>query len=119
MVAILKVVGIMSCGFLLCLGLSNVASSADKMSDTGSNKTIKGKLLRIEGENYFVKNREDGKELRLHVDNTTIKNAVGYIDGANIIADITDQNHAILILTDQSASTIRRDNILKDLQMPE
>ena len=32
-----------------------------------------GKLLHIEGDNYFVKNREDGKEVRLHVDKTTIK----------------------------------------------
>ena len=29
-----------------------------------------GKLLRNEGDNYFVKNREDGKEVRLHVDKT-------------------------------------------------
>lgn len=63
----------MSCSFLLCLGLANIASSADKVSDTGSNKTLKGKLVRIEGDNYIVKNREDGKELRLHVDKTTIK----------------------------------------------
>ena len=32
-----------------------------------------GKLLRTESDNYFVKNREDGKEVRLHVDKTAIK----------------------------------------------
>jgi hypothetical protein len=26
----------------------------------------KGKLLRFEGDNYFVKNREDGKEVRMN-----------------------------------------------------
>jgi len=31
MVSISKVVGILSCGFLLCLGLSNTASAADEM----------------------------------------------------------------------------------------
>jgi hypothetical protein len=29
MVSISKIVGVLSCGFVLCLGLSNVASSAD------------------------------------------------------------------------------------------
>ncbi len=32
-----------------------------------------GKLLRNEGDNYFVKNREDGKEVRVHAEKTTIK----------------------------------------------
>ena len=63
MLAILKVVGVMSCSFLLCLGLANIASSADTTSDTEPSKAIKGKLLRIEGENYVVKNRADGKEV--------------------------------------------------------
>jgi hypothetical protein len=31
MVSIPKIVGILSCGFLLCLGLSNAASAADEM----------------------------------------------------------------------------------------
>jgi hypothetical protein len=90
MLAILKVVGVMSCSFLLCLGLANIASSADKMSDTEPGKSIKGKLLRIEGDNYIVKNREDGKEVSLHVDKTTIKNAVGFKDGDDkVIATIS------------------------------
>lgn len=47
-----------------------------------------GKLLRIEGANYFVKNREDGKEARLHVDKAMIKDAVGFTERDNIIAEI-------------------------------
>ena len=31
MVSIPKVIGLMSCGFVLCLGLSNTASAADDM----------------------------------------------------------------------------------------
>ena len=31
MVSIPKVIGLMSCGFVLCLGLSNAASAADDM----------------------------------------------------------------------------------------
>lgn len=116
MSAILKVVGVMSCSFLLCLGLANIASSADKMSDMEPSKAIKGKLLRIEGENYYVKNRADGKELRLHVDKTTVKNAVGFSEGDNIVAEVTDGYHVIIILTDQSASTILRDELIKDLK---
>ena len=38
MVSILKVVGLMSCGFLLCLGLSNAASAADEMKAGQSDK---------------------------------------------------------------------------------
>jgi len=32
MVAISKIIGVLSCGFMLCLGLSNVASSADQLN---------------------------------------------------------------------------------------
>lgn len=74
-----------------------------------------GKLLRFEGDKYFLKNREDGKEVRLHVEKATIKDAVGLTEGDNIIAEITDQNHVVVILTDQSQSTILRDRVIKDL----
>ena len=33
---------------------------------------ITGEVLRVEGENYFVKG-QDGKEVRLHTDQTTEK----------------------------------------------
>ena len=72
MVSISKIIGIMLCGFVLCLGLSNVASSADQRNTGQSDKQIftvsdkdrfeagkevKGELVRVEGEKYFV--RED------------------------------------------------------------
>jgi translation initiation factor IF-1 len=107
MVLFLKSVGAFACSLLLCLSFSGIASSSsDKMGNVESGKIIKGQVSRIEGANYFVKNREDGKEVRLHIDKNTQMNAVGIIPGANVMAKIDDQNHVLSILTDQSASTI-------------
>ena len=111
MVSIHKVVGVLSCSFLLCLGLSGVASSTEKIGDVPSGKaigdappgkTIKGEVLRIDGETYSVKNGEDGKVVRLHVDKTTQKNTVA--PGDNVEAKFNDQNHAISILSDRNES---------------
>ena len=85
--------------FCVCLGLSDVASSAEnKMSEHG--KVIIGKVQRIEGSNYFLKDRKDGKEMRLEVDKTTQTNVVGVTIGDNVMAKVNDQNHVELILTD-------------------
>ena len=101
MISIPKVISVMSCGVLLCLGLSNAAqadnaaSVQDEMkadqsdrreggqaigekqsidelkgAQSKSGKTIKGEVLRVEGDTYFVKG-QDGKEVRLRTDNTT------------------------------------------------
>ena len=102
MVSIPKVVGLMSCGFLLCLGLSNFASATDKIGDVEPGKTIKGEVLRVDGETYSVKNGEDGKVVRLHVDKTTRKNTVS--PGDNVEVKFTDENHVISILSDKNES---------------
>src|SRR5688572_25573358 len=58
-------------------------------------QAIKGEVSRVEGENYFVK-AEDGKEVRLHTDDTTQK--TGDINqGDRIEAQMDDQNHALSI----------------------
>ena len=46
---------------------------SDKREDGHSiaGKTIKGNVLRVEGDNVFIK-RQDDKEVRVHVDNTTL-----------------------------------------------
>jgi len=103
MVAILKVVGVLSSGFLLCLGLSYAVQAGDEasaqdelkadqsdrrqggqetcekqMSDglkggqSHDGKIIKGEVLRVEGDNYFLKG-QDGKEVRMQTDKTTLK----------------------------------------------
>ena len=136
MVSIPKIVGVLSCGLLLCLGLStaaqadDAASAADKlkvdqsdrrqggqeageqqMSDTqgGQSKDstmITGEVLRVEGENYFVKG-QDGKEVRLHTDQTTQK--TGNIkQGDRIEAKVSDQNHALSIRSAQGTDAGHR-----------
>lgn len=65
-------------------------------SDSTGGKTIKGGVLRVEGnDNYFVKG-QDGKEVRLHIDQTTQK--TGNIQpGGRIEAKVNDVNHVLPI----------------------
>ena len=108
MVSIPKIVGVISCGFLLSLGLShaaqadNVASAADELKAAQmegghlkGGETIKGEVLRVEYGEYFVKG-QDGKEVRLHTDKTT--QMMGQIKkGDRIEAKVNEQNHALSI----------------------
>jgi hypothetical protein len=56
---------------------------------------ITGEVLRVVGENYFVKG-QDGKEVRLHSDDTTQK--TGNIRrGDRIEAEVNNENHALSI----------------------
>ena len=132
MVSISKIVGVLSCGLLLCLGLSSAAqaddtaSPADKLKAAQSDrrqggqeageqqmhdaqggqskggKTITGEVVRIEGDNYFVKD-QDGKEVQVQTDETTQKAKNIIIKpGDWIEAKVTDQNYALSILSDQA-----------------
>lgn len=133
-----KAVGLFFCGFLLCLGLSNaaqaddnVAAPADKLKADQSDrrqggqeagetlmndmelgqsigdKTIKGEVLDIKGDNIVVK-REDGKEVRLHTDETTQK-ARNIVPGQDIEAKVNEQNLALSILSAQAVTDRRND----------
>jgi len=126
MVSIPKVVGVLSCGFLLCLGLShpvqaaNAVPTTDEMKSDQSDrrqggqeagekqmsdelkgdqakdgKMIKGEVLRVEGDNYFVKG-QDGKEVRMHIDKTT-QSIESFKQGDRIEAKVNDENHALSI----------------------
>ena len=90
-----KVIGILSCGFTLCVGLSPAAEAAIAVDElkidhaarqsrpvvdktqgqeregghSQGGKTIKSEGLRVEGTNCFVQGREE-KEGRLRIDNT-------------------------------------------------
>lgn len=100
-----KVFGVISCSVLLCLGLSGVALSTDTIGDTQPGKTIKGQVLRVEGDNYiFIKNEADGKVVRVHVDKTTVKSAAKVVPGDNVQVKFNDENHAISIMSDRSQS---------------
>jgi hypothetical protein len=126
MVSISKVVGILSCSFLLCLGLSNAAQAehapgpSDVMktdsvtdqqgfqSDDDKQKNVKKGsdsakgAKTIKGELFRVEDGnyfvkvKDGKEVRLHTDKTT--EMMGEIKkGDHIEAKVNDQNHALSI----------------------
>ena len=130
MVSTTKIVGVISCGFLLCLGLSSAARAEhapapsdlmktdaqtdrqgfqsdddkQKSAEMRSNraegaKTIKGELFRVQDGNYFVKVK-DGKEVRLHTDQTT--QMMGEIKkGDQIEAKVNKKNHALSIRSAQ------------------
>jgi hypothetical protein len=94
---------IFSSSFLLSLCLSSgmALSSSDRMSNTESGKVITGQVLRIEGPNYFVKNKEDAKEVRLQIDKHTQMPALGFVTGDRVKATMDAQNHVLSILPDR------------------
>jgi len=112
MVSLPKVVGVGACGFLLCLGLSTAAQSdyaaanelkadqSDQMQggQPKGGKVVTGEVLRVEGNDCFMKG-QDGKEVRLHIDPTTLKVARNIEPGEYIEAKVNDQNHALSILS--------------------
>ena len=116
MVSIPKVVGVLSCGLLLCLGLSNVASSAGTINtgqsdkkmftvsdkdDFEAGKEVKGEVMRVDGENYVVR-EGSGNEVRMHVDATTeTRSKTKAKPGDHVIAKVNAKGHAISFLTDQ------------------
>lgn len=126
MVSIPTVVGLMACGFLLCLDLSSLAQAGHPASRAdpavrkggqagvrgehgrlkGGHK-IEGEVLRIEGDYYFVRG-PDEKEVRVHTDRSTKK--TGNIrQGDRIVANVNDHNHARSIrAADMADRTDRR-----------
>ena len=97
MISIPKVVGVLWCGVLLCLGLSQAAHAGE---ETGASRleratTIKGDLVRVGYGEYVVKG-QDGKEVRLTIDKKT--QMMGQIkQGDRVEAKVDDQNHALSI----------------------
>lgn len=108
MLAIRPIIGAVACSALLWAGLelSNLALSSEmaseKMGDKESGKIIKGTVLRSEGPNYFVKNREDGKEVRLRIDKNTQIKGLGIVTGDHVVAKLDDQDHVEFISPDQN-----------------
>lgn len=130
MISIRKVVGILSCSFLLCLGLSNAARSehapspSDVMKtdsvtdrqgfqsddDRQKNMTIRnssaGGERTIQGELFRIEDGhyyvkgKEGGEVRLHTDKTT-KMMGAVKKGDQIEAKVNDKNHALSIRSTQ------------------
>jgi hypothetical protein len=134
MVSSPKLVGILSCGLLLCLGLSNIAQAenapsasdvmkTDSQSDrqgyqSDDDKQTNGKVesspakgaKTITGELVRVKDGnyfvkvKGGKEVRLHTDKTT-QMAGEVKKGDRIEAKMNAQNHALSIRSIQTSDT--------------
>jgi hypothetical protein len=118
MVAILKILGVMSCGVVLCLSLSNATQATERMNpdpcaerygrqpdplecvkDTGKGiDTITGEVLRIE-DNDLVVLRFNGKEVRLHLDaNTQMPKMIGRGDRIEAkVNEVNNQRQALSI----------------------
>ena len=126
MVSIPKIVGVLSCGLLLCFGLSNAAqaehspapsdvmktdsvtdrqgfqSDDDKQKNVDNEKGSADGAKTIKGELFRVEDGnyfvkvKDGKKVRVHTDKTT--QMMGEIKkGDRIEAKVNDQNHALSI----------------------
>jgi uncharacterized protein YdeI (BOF family) len=119
MVSIPKLVGVLSCSFLLCLSLSTVASSADQLS-TGQlggkiwtvddkdrfvpGKDVKGKIVKIDGEHYVIR-EASGAEVRMHVDSRTEKRSeMTPKVGEHVLAKVDAKGHALSLFTDAPTS---------------
>jgi len=137
MISLPKFVGVLACGFLLCLGLSaaaqadTAASTADRLKTDRSDRRhggqeagekhmkdreggqskagriIMGEVLRVEGNDCVIKS-QDGKEVQLHIDLATMK-ARNIEPGERIEATVDDQNHALSILSAQAVTDRRND----------
>jgi hypothetical protein len=138
MVSIPKVVGVMSCAFLLCLGLStaaqadNAATTADKLKTEQSDrrqggqeaggkqlhetesgkstdsKTITGEVLRCEGSDCVIKG-QDGNEVLLHIDLAALQEINSIAPGEHIEAMVNDQDQVLLFLSTPTGPNRRND----------
>lgn len=73
------------------VGLASFSFAAGDMAEPNT-QTIKGDLLKIDGEFYVVKDMT-GKEIRLHVDKTSQLDGT-FKAGDKIEAQATDKGHA-------------------------
>jgi ribosomal protein S1 len=122
MASLHKVIGVLSVGLLLSLGLSTVArteifdrrqggqkTGEKHMHQMGNQSTdgkiIQGEVTRVEGTDCFIKGQDD-KEVRLHIDIITMKSR-NIQPGERIEARVNDQNNVIAILTEPTVADRR------------
>jgi hypothetical protein len=116
MVTLPKIIGVVSCSAVLCLGLSYAAQARmdpgpcpDRISGQPNLlllkcneetlrgiKTIKGEVLRVDGNDFLVQ-RFDGKDVRLHVDaNTQMTEIIGRGDRIEAkVREVNDQKQVL------------------------
>ena len=89
-----KLIGLFVIVMVLSVGMATLSYAAADMAAPGS-QTVKGDLLKIEGDFYVVKDMA-GKEVRLHVDKTTkLEGAIKV--GDKVEAQATEKDHALSI----------------------
>lgn len=107
-----SIFGVISCGFVLCVGLSDANAEGNGVLSEGDSgptviqedqtglgpgdEVIKGEVLRVEGDHLFVK-AENGKEVRMQIDQTTGKNHKIPVKGELIEATVNGEGHALSI----------------------
>lgn len=116
MVSISKLIGVMSCSLVLCVSLSTAAQAGMKHDPCAERngevpdrvkcatetregiETVKGEVLRIEGDSVVVE-RFDGKLVYLHLDDTTkMGSFIGRGDHIEAkVRDVNDQEHVLTI----------------------
>ncbi|HSL04919.1 MAG TPA: hypothetical protein VK901_15430 [Nitrospiraceae bacterium] len=86
-----KLIGSFVFALVLGVGMASLSFAAGDMAAPNS-QTVKGDLLKIDGEFYVVKDMA-GKEIRLHVDKTSQLDGT-FKAGDKIEAQTTDKGHA-------------------------
>ena len=89
-----KLNGLFVIAMILSVGMATLSCAAADMAAPGS-QTVKGDLLKVEGEFYVVKDMA-GKEVRLHVDKTTMLDGAIKV-GDKVEAQTTEKDHALSI----------------------
>lgn len=89
-----KLIGLFIFAVIISIGMASYSYAAGDMA-APSSQTVKGDLLKIDGEFYVVKEMS-GKEIRLHVDKTsTLDGSINV--GEKVEAQATEKNHAVSI----------------------
>ena len=93
---------------MMALGVgTGTVGAADPMSDKEakptlgerfSKDTVKGTLMRMDGEYYSIKDN-DGKEIKIHVDTSTKLDKV--LVGDKVKAYVTDKGHTTTLQRDE------------------
>ena len=86
-----KLIGPFVFAMILSVGMATLSCATADQAAPGS-KTVKGDLLKVEGEFYVVQDMS-GKENRLHVDKTTQLDGAMKV-GDKVEAQATEKNHA-------------------------
>ncbi|HSS31004.1 MAG TPA: hypothetical protein VLL06_08300 [Nitrospiraceae bacterium] len=82
-------------------GQAGSRGDQDKLKGLKGSRTIKGEVLSVEGDIYYLQ-EQNGKAVRLHTDKTTRK--IGNIhEGISIEAEVNDRGHALSIRSAESS----------------